>query len=64
LLDSDVTVRNALENGFDVVKQNNIIELTTPGTNIVIPKGTDRLIISKKPKFKYFDLDWMKFNYF
>lgn len=64
LLDSDETVRNAIENGFDVVKQNNIVELTTPGTNIVIPEGTDRLVISQKPKFKYFDLDWMKFNYF
>ena len=62
-LDSDEVVRDAVENGFDVIKQNNIIELTNPGTNIIIPKGTDRLIISKKPKFKYLDLDWLKFNY-
>ena len=63
-LDSDEVLQSAVEEGFDVVKQNNIVELTKPGTNIIIPEGTDRLIISNRPKYKYFDLDWLKFNLF
>lgn len=63
-LDSDEVLRGAKRNGYDVVVQTNIQELTKPGTNIIIPEGTDRLIISEKEKFKYLDPNWMKFTYF